>query len=652
MARAGGIKAGRAYVELHADDSKLVRGLRRAQATMSNFGDSMLRIGGRLAAIGGAVGGALLGAARHFTLTGDELEKLNRRTGISVESLSKMKMAAQLSGTSLGDLERALRRQQRFLGYLERGMASAVDVMDRLGLSTEELMALDAEGRFEAIAVALSRVEDMGLRSAYAQEIFGRSATQMLPLMEDYEGLMENLSTFEIPETNAKRARDLRDAFTMLVSMAKNAVFWIGNALADSLMEAAGAAFAVMETIRDWIKENQKLFRFLLAGVAVTLSLAGGFIALGVGAKLVAFVLGGLASVAGIVITVFGVLFSWVGAVALALVGLGLVIHRTRDIWFDFMRGMFDAVRTVAARVVRPMIDAFQTIYDGIRAYIGGVVSMIRAGDIEGAMRVSMLAVRVALSEATLGMRNIWADFVSVIAASWDWLSAHLDQGWAGVGLMFSSIVDGMKIVWLQFSDMIVTALMRPLQWVYDQLNRLMQSIPEAAAPEWMRQAFDVDLTEWSSDVDKMISDIREMGEERKKAFEEKTGVELADWDELAGKYAHALREGNKEAAKSLRKEYEEALKEAAKKGVESGVFAQSLSDIMDDFGIDFGAGMQRQAMVSFSPFAMGRDPGVQVQERIEKNTKDTNNAVKENTEETRRVTSAIENLNTGIQIT
>ena len=49
MSSAKGIRAGRAFVELFADDSKLVRGLRRASAKLQAFGASVRDIGLKMA---------------------------------------------------------------------------------------------------------------------------------------------------------------------------------------------------------------------------------------------------------------------------------------------------------------------------------------------------------------------------------------------------------------------------------------------------------------------------------------------------------------------------------------------------------------------------------------------------------------------------
>ena len=52
---AQGIRAGRAFVELFADDTKLVRGLRAAERKLKAFGSSVQAIGKGMFALGASV---------------------------------------------------------------------------------------------------------------------------------------------------------------------------------------------------------------------------------------------------------------------------------------------------------------------------------------------------------------------------------------------------------------------------------------------------------------------------------------------------------------------------------------------------------------------------------------------------------------------
>ena len=63
MPQAGAIRAGRAFVELFADDSKLVRGLKRASAKLKAFGESVRNMGLKIAGLGTAIATPLLASA-------------------------------------------------------------------------------------------------------------------------------------------------------------------------------------------------------------------------------------------------------------------------------------------------------------------------------------------------------------------------------------------------------------------------------------------------------------------------------------------------------------------------------------------------------------------------------------------------------------
>ena len=59
---AGSIRAGRAFVELFADDRKLVRGLRRASAKLKAFGAGVSNLGLKMAGLGAAAVAPILAA--------------------------------------------------------------------------------------------------------------------------------------------------------------------------------------------------------------------------------------------------------------------------------------------------------------------------------------------------------------------------------------------------------------------------------------------------------------------------------------------------------------------------------------------------------------------------------------------------------------
>ena len=106
MVSTSGIRAGKAYVELSLHD-RLTRGLRRAQARLRAFGQTVGEIGKKMTMLGTTVLAPLAASAREFSSTGDQVAKMAKRTGLSVEALSELKFVASQTGTEFESLEMA-----------------------------------------------------------------------------------------------------------------------------------------------------------------------------------------------------------------------------------------------------------------------------------------------------------------------------------------------------------------------------------------------------------------------------------------------------------------------------------------------------------------------------------------------------------------
>ena len=94
---AGNVRAGRAYVEIAADSTRLGRDLRSAQTQLRGFGDSVRNIGLQLGAVfsGAALSTGILNSAKSFADAGSALDDLSQRSGASVESLGALSLAAK-----------------------------------------------------------------------------------------------------------------------------------------------------------------------------------------------------------------------------------------------------------------------------------------------------------------------------------------------------------------------------------------------------------------------------------------------------------------------------------------------------------------------------------------------------------------------------
>jgi len=329
-----GIRAGAAYVELFADDSKLIRGLNRARVQLRSFGRAVTEIGAGLktagtwlAGIGAAIVAPLVGAAKLYGDVGKELVGMSRRTGMSVEALSELSYAAGQSGSNLETLETGVRRMQRVIGEVAGGSKAAADALADLGLSAAGLLGMKPEEQFSAVADALSRIADPTLRAAAAMQVFGRGGTALLPMLSGgAAGLAEMRAEAQrlgltISTEDAQAAMKFHETLNLMWTALKRVAFAVGSALAPVLSDAARWLIDAARAAGAWIKEHQGLVVLALK-VGVGLAVAGGaLLVLGTAISTVGGVFTTLAAGLSIVTTLLPMIGAAIAATALGSSG-------------------------------------------------------------------------------------------------------------------------------------------------------------------------------------------------------------------------------------------------------------------------------------------------------------------------------------------
>jgi len=354
MSSSGAIRAGRAFVELFADDSKLVRGLRSAEKKVVKFGQNIQAIGRRLFTLGAAVGGIMAVAAKGFASWGDSLSKMSGRTGVAVTALSELAYAAQQSGTDVATLESSLRIMQKNLAAAFDGNAAAIRTLENLGVSVAKLKNLSPDEQFTALGEAISRIQDPTLRTAMAMRVFGKSGSQLLPMFADGASGINLLRKrcrelgLTVSDLDAKNATKLTDALTDIWLTVKAVGFAAGAALAEPFLKFSESVIACIAGIAKWITKNRELVvtaakvTAVVVGIGAALFLTGlGFVGVG---KTIGFIATGIASVAKV-----------------ALGGLGL------------LTGALKAVAVVGGTI----ISAFSGLFSLIGAVLGTAITAI-----------------------------------------------------------------------------------------------------------------------------------------------------------------------------------------------------------------------------------------------------------------------------------
>lgn len=455
MANTGGIRAGRAFVELGANDAKLQKALSRAQQRMRAFGAGVASIGGKIAAGGAAMLSPFALSTRAFMKNGDELDKMSKRTGVSVEALSELGYAAGQSGTDLETLEKGVRTMQRTINDAERGLATANDALGELGLSLGSLQGLTPEQQFKAIADSLSRIEDPGKRAAIAMQIFGRAGSQLLPLMRDGAAGIEEMQErarklgLTISTETAADAAVLTDAVSDLRAVLKATSVVIGAAVAPFVLKLTRVLTDVAVATNRWIRENREMvimafkvaIGVFLAGVAIT--------ALGVAIIGASAVLGLMATAVGAVSAAISFMLSPITLAVAAVAALGVAILHwsgAGGVAIDWLRDQFGRLGKFVSRV------------------IGGIADAIQAGDISLAMEILVASLKVVWFSALDSLYGKWVEIrTSILNNMVEWWTG-LQSAWSiGIAALLSTWLElkhGTMKIWNDITDYVAKKML------------------------------------------------------------------------------------------------------------------------------------------------------------------------------------------------
>jgi len=152
---------------------------------------NMQKLSVSAAAIGAAVaaaGMALWRLAEQTTEAFGAFEDMSQRTGIAASELHALSLAAEQTSSDFDAIVTGLRRMPSFLEDARNGMASATATMDALGVSVSDFEGLSPEDSFFRMVDALGTMEDETRRAALAQDVFGRGAMALIPLIEEGSG--------------------------------------------------------------------------------------------------------------------------------------------------------------------------------------------------------------------------------------------------------------------------------------------------------------------------------------------------------------------------------------------------------------------------------------------------------------------------------
>ena len=138
-----------------------------------------------------AAGTALIGMAKKGADATDRIDKLSQRLGLSRKGFQEWDFILSQAGVNIESMQAGMKNLSQRMDESLEGAGRGAEIFEELGLKITESMT--QEEAFNATVTALQNMEDGVQKAALAQELFGRSGQELLPLLNGTAASVEEL---------------------------------------------------------------------------------------------------------------------------------------------------------------------------------------------------------------------------------------------------------------------------------------------------------------------------------------------------------------------------------------------------------------------------------------------------------------------------
>ncbi|MGO4890288.1 hypothetical protein ACJ2A9_21275 [Anaerobacillus sp. MEB173] len=222
-----------------------------------------------LAVAGAAVVGAAGAMANKFAATGDRIDKLSQKIGLSRQAFQEWEFILSQSGTDIEKMQTGLKTLNQRMEEATRGTGKGADAFKTLELSAyDSTGALKTqEQMFEETVVALQEMEDGSEKARLATELLGKAGQELMPLLNGAAGSVDEMKqkAHELGIVVGDDAVDAAILWTDTMDQAKRAMGGLFNTI------AAG----VLPTMQKFLDMGMSKLPALQKTVKTSMSVAG-----------------------------------------------------------------------------------------------------------------------------------------------------------------------------------------------------------------------------------------------------------------------------------------------------------------------------------------------------------------------------------------
>ena len=166
----------------------------------------------------------LVSATKEVAEQGDEIDKNSQKVGMSAEAYQKWGYVFERNGYDIAQFKSGMKTLTNQIDAARNGNKSAVEQFQKLGISLDDLKNKSREDLLGMTVSGLQNVTDETTKAAMANDLFGKSGSELMPLLNSTnEATQQLLDTTEqygmiMSDETVKASADFQDSLTTLKS--------------------------------------------------------------------------------------------------------------------------------------------------------------------------------------------------------------------------------------------------------------------------------------------------------------------------------------------------------------------------------------------------------------------------------------------------
>jgi len=276
---------------------------------MSKLTGVVKKVGTVLTAVGatvGVVGGAIIRGANQFAEMGDRIDKMSQKIGMSRKSFQEWDYIMSQNGGNVETLQMGFKTLTTQIEGVQKGSKDSINAFRALGVQVKDNNGKfrNADDVFNDTIRSLQKIENPTQKMILANRLFGRSAAELRPLLNQEAQAVDDLRKkandmgliiSDEDVENSVKFKDTMDTFTRFFQ-AK---------FATVMMKLMPELSKTLEDLIKFANENQEVFDNIGKSFSFIATKA-----LPAVVKVVVFVVNLLKNIAGIVGNIIGTVLS------------------------------------------------------------------------------------------------------------------------------------------------------------------------------------------------------------------------------------------------------------------------------------------------------------------------------------------------------